>query len=97
MPRALRQRQRGRKDGGGEGGERLKHSPADSVLPVIASLSKHLLKNGFEGLTSSNISSKRLNGIISYLFMNATPPPFSLYLTQWKLMESRDGDVWGIV
>lgn len=62
----------------------------NTALPTIASFSKHLQTNGFERLTSLNISSKRLNGIISYLFMNAPhffPPLLSLYLTQWELME----------
>lgn len=63
-----------------EEGAEVETQPVDcSSLSMLASLSKHLWANGFKGLTSSNISSTQLNGIISYLFMNAPySPPLTL-------------------
>lgn len=63
-----------------EEGAEVETQPVDcSSLSMLASLSKHLWANGFKGLTSSNISSTQLNGIISYLFMNVPySPPLTL-------------------
>lgn len=49
---------------------------------------KHCCANGFEGLTSSDVSSKQSNGIIFCLWRHPTCPfLFLLYLTLRELME----------